>query len=194
LNKEKKAMDPTSPVSRPNVVMVESTARPTPRPSRVSFGEVLAAGATTLVNGAEVAMSKIPGSPVSAAAVRGSPSPGPMTIMSAGVPVNATPEGPGASVGLSGGGLAAGGVGSVGVGSGVGVSVGGVGVSVGGAPGGTDPTGGVEAALQQSAAQSLYYLQIQQQEDSQNRTFTALSNVLKTEHDTAKNAIGNIHS
>jgi len=174
----------------PNVVMVESTPRPTPAPARVSFGDVLAAGAASLVNGAEVAMSRLPGSPVTATAVRGGAPGGPMSVMNA-------PEGPGAGVGMGGGGLVMGaGVGAVGgvgpVGSGIGVNVGGVNVGVGTA--GADPTGGIEGALQQSAQLNLYYLQIQQVEDAQNRAFTAESNILKTEHDTAKNAIGNIHS
>jgi hypothetical protein len=39
---------------------------------------------------------------------------------------------------------------------------------------------------------NLYYLQIQEAVNSQNRSFTALSNVLKAEHDTVKTAIGNI--
>ena len=30
--------------ARPDIMMIESTARPTPAPSRVSFGQVLAAG------------------------------------------------------------------------------------------------------------------------------------------------------
>ena len=34
-------------VSRPDVVLVESAPRPTPRPPRMSFREVLAAGANT---------------------------------------------------------------------------------------------------------------------------------------------------
>ena len=90
-----------------------------------------------------------------------------------GLSVNATPEGP------------------------TGAGAGGVGVGVGGAGiGGTaaDPNGSIDASLQQSAQMNLYYLEVQEQVDAQNRTFTALSNVLKTEHDSAKSAIGNIHS
>jgi hypothetical protein len=58
----------------------------------------------------------------------------------------------------------------------------------------SDPTGGIDASLQQSAQLSMYYLQVQQEVDAQNRSFTALSNVLKTQHDSAKAAIQNIHS
>ena len=39
---------------------------------------------------------------------------------------------------------------------------------------------------------NLQYLQLQQQMQDENRRFTLLSNVMKTKHDTAKNAIGNI--
>lgn len=152
-----------------SVVMVESTPRPTPKPARVPFSQVLAAGANGLVKGAEIAMRAIPGSPITATAVRG----GAMTPMGAsGVGVTAVAEGPGASPG----------------GVGVGVGAGGVGVAVG-----TDPNGGdIGSALAQSQEMNLYYLQIQQQMNAQERSFSTLSNVLKSQHDTAKNAIGNI--
>lgn len=162
--------------ARPDMVMIESSGRPTPTPARVSFSQVLADGLSNLVQGAEVAASKLPGSPITAAAVRGG-----MTTMSApvaavgGTFVNATPEGPG---GISGAGSA------IGLG----------GVSVPTVAPDTSSSASIDSTLQQSAQLNLYYLQIQQQVDSQNRTFTALSNVLKTEHDSAKSAIGNIHS
>jgi hypothetical protein len=40
---------------------------------------------------------------------------------------------------------------------------------------------------------NLYYLQVQQEVNDQNRTFTALSNCLEVENNTAKSAISNIH-
>jgi hypothetical protein len=158
--------------SHPDIVMIESVNRPTPTPSRVTFGQVLAEGMSNIVHGAEVAASKLPGSPITAAAVRGG-----MTTMSASMPatgafVNATPEGPG-------------GAGGVGLGIGPGGGI---------ASTAADAGGSIDATLQQAAQMNLYYLQIQQQVDAQNRTFTALSNVLKTEHDSAKSAISNIHS
>jgi hypothetical protein len=161
--------------SRPDIVMIESSGRPTPTPARVTFSQVLEAGVSNIVRGAEVAASKLPGSPITAAAVRGG-----MTTMAApvasagGAFVNATPEGPG------------------GVGGGVPVIGPGTGVSTAGTD--TSGSGSIDTTLQQAAQMNLYYLQIQQQVDAQNRTFTALSNVLKTEHDSAKSAIGNIHS
>ena len=47
--------------------------------------------------------------------------------------------------------------------------------------------------MAQAQQQNLYYLQVQEEVNAQNRTFTALSNVLEVEHSTAKAAIGNIH-
>jgi hypothetical protein len=39
---------------------------------------------------------------------------------------------------------------------------------------------------------NLQYLQLQQQMQNENRQFTMVSNIMKTKHDTAKNAIANI--
>jgi hypothetical protein len=51
---------------------------------------------------------------------------------------------------------------------------------------------GIESSLVQSQELNLYYLQVQEQVNAQNRSFTTLSNVLKAQHDTVKTAIGNI--
>jgi hypothetical protein len=71
--------------------------------------------------------------------------------------------------------------------------------ALGAIPGASAVTGGttsadtsVEATLAQSQEMNLYYLQIQEQVNEQNRSFSTLSNVLKAEHDTVKTAIGNI--
>jgi len=70
-----------------------------------------------------------------------------------------------------------------------------------GAPAGTGVPGtggvgmegaGLEASLAQSQEMNLYYLQVQESVNAQNRSFTTLSNVLKAQHDTVKTAIGNI--
>lgn len=63
------------------------------------------------------------------------------------------------------------------------------GTTMGGMPG---EAAGVESSLAQSQDMNLYYLQIQEQVNAQNRSFTALSNVLKAQHETVKTAIGNI--
>jgi hypothetical protein len=93
------------------------------------------------------------------------------------VSVGTMPEGPG-------GGALGSGIGAV-------VGVTGSGVSGAGAPGASDPN--IEGSLAQAQEMNLYYLQIQEEVNAQNRTFTALSNVLEVEHNTAKSAIGNIH-
>ena len=49
-------------------------------------------------------------------------------------------------------------------------------------------------AMQQEARTSnLQYLQLQESMQRESRGFTAVSNVLKVKHDSAKSAIGNIH-
>ena len=168
---------PLNPI-RPDAVAVESAPRPTPTPVRIPFGQVLARGAGALVQGAQSAMSAIPGAPVMALSIRG-PS-GPLGG------VNVTPEGPGgAGSGVSLGGL-------------TGVALGGVnvtGIGTGGTLGATDggTSTGIDSTLQQSQQMNLYYLQVQETMNEQNRSFTTYSDVLKAEHDTAKTAIGNIH-
>ncbi len=165
------------PPVRSDVVTVPSVARPTPTPVRVSFGEILAKGASTLVAGAEAAMEALPGGSLFAAAIRGGSSSvgnvGPGSTMMAsghGAPLAMNAEGP-AGIGSSsvGGGFGAGGTGTGGVG-----------------------TGSLDQSLQQSQEMNLYFLQIQQEVNAQNQTFTTLSNVMKSEADTIKNAIGNL--
>ena len=39
---------------------------------------------------------------------------------------------------------------------------------------------------------NLQYLQLQSQMQHENRSYTAISNIMKTKHDTVKNSIGNI--
>jgi hypothetical protein len=136
-----------------------TTARPTPRPYRVQFSEVLAGGARGLVRGAENAMRVLPGGSLMSVAVRGGGTSGalPMTTRSASGTGPGSAEGPGTSSG---------------------------------AP--QTQEGGLDSSLAQAQEMNLYYLQIQEQVNAQNRSFSALSNVLKAEHDTVKTAIGNI--
>ncbi len=69
----------------------------------------------------------------------------------------------------------------------------------GGGAGGAPPSGEgdlLEATrtLQQEArTYNLQYLQLQENMQRESREFTALSNVMKVKHDSAKSAIGNIH-
>ena len=176
--------------SRTDVVAVQTQPRPTATPVRVQFADVLSGGAQALVRGAQAAVSVLPGAPLAAVAVRGG---------SLGFPTSATsglagvaglggvrsvasavtvgaPEGPGGATGAAS--LA---------------NVAGMSTGVGGATSGGTADGGLESTMAQSEQMNLYYLQVQEEVNAQNRTYTALSNVLEVEHSTAKSAIGNIH-
>lgn len=59
----------------------------------------------------------------------------------------------------------------------------------GGVPGDAPP---IETVLSRNADQNLYFLELQERISAENRSYTALSNVLKARHETVKNAIGNI--
>ncbi len=168
-------MDNSIPAFRPDVVSVQTAQRPTPMPVRVRFSEVLASGARALVQGAQAAVGALPGAPLLAVAVRSGAaslaapletSAGLFQSGGAGLLSATAPEGPSAA-GVVGLGLSA------------------------STP--TTPDGGLESSLAQSQAMNLYYLHIQEEVNTQSRTFTALSNVLEVEHNTAKSAISNIH-
>jgi hypothetical protein len=111
-----------------------------------------------------------------AVAVRGASGPG----TALGVPLSGTnmqamrssPEGP-VGAGQMGGGVMGGGIG-------------------GPAGAASGEAANIESSLAQSQEMNLYFLQVQEAVNAQNRSFTALSNVLKAQHDTVKTAIGNI--
>ncbi len=89
--------------------------------------------------------------------------------------------------GMVAGGAVDGGQGSVGM-------VGGGGVDALAASGDSSTTKMQETRRMQELNQSfnLQYLGLQQNMQSENRQFTTLSNIMKTKHDTAKNAINNV--
>jgi hypothetical protein len=76
-------------------------------------------------------------------------------------------------------------------------SPGSTGSPVGGAASGPDGDGDIvqaTRALQQEARTfNLQYLQLQEGMQRESREFSALSNVMRVKHDTAKSAINNIH-
>lgn len=166
---------------RPDITFASTSARVTPTgPRAARFGEVLS---NTVVQSAESAMRVLPGSPAMALAVRGAagsgalgvPMSGTMSTMSATTgspvgmssaqgPVAATGRTPGLSTPASG-------------------NLGGASAAEG---------AGVDASLQQSQDMNLYYLQLQENINAQNRSYSALSNVMKAQHETVKTAIGNI--
>ena len=152
------------PVIRPDVVSVETSARPTA--PQVPFADVLAGGARAFVSSAQSVVQSLPGSPLMAIAVR----PGTTALLSSST-VSTTPEGPGGAV--------AGTLGSTSA------------VAAGSSSGTGDD--GLSQTMAQDQQMNLYYLQVQEEVNAQNRTYSALSNVIEVEHNTAKTAIGNIH-
>jgi hypothetical protein len=148
-----------------------SAARVTAPPAQ-PFKAVMSAGANAILSGAEQAVTRLPGGPILAAAFRPGAADVGAPIVSA--PGAAAGTGPAGQVGsLTPEGTA----GTAGLGS--------------GAPAGAE-NGGVEAALNQSANQNLYFIEIQERISAESRSYSAISNVLKARHDTVKNAIGNI--
>jgi hypothetical protein len=174
--------------ARPDIAVATTSPRLTPTPPRASrFGEVLS---NTVVRSAESAMRLLPGSPVMAVAVRGATGgAGSLNVPMSVSGVGRGPEGPLASSARVGTPNLAG-VGGVG-GTGLG-GAGGVNPSSTMGTGATGEGAGLEASLQQSQDMNLYYLQVQETVNAQNRQFTTLSNLLKAQHDTVKTAIGNI--
>jgi len=155
--------------SRTDVIATDSAPRVTPS-SGVPFREMVTRGAGAILRGAEAAISSLPGAPIVAAAVRpqgavGTPL-GPSGALGPGAP-RLSPAMGAAAEGPPMGGAATG-------------------------PGSRGESSSVEGTLAQSQEFNLYYLQLQEQLSAENRTFSAMSNVLKTRHDTVKNAIGNI--
>ena len=66
---------------------------------------------------------------------------------------------------------------------------------LGSVAGGSDPAELRSASKQMQETQmsfNLQYLQLQNQMQNENRQYTAVSNIMKTKHDTVKNSISNI--
>ncbi|MEL6544240.1 MAG: hypothetical protein AAFQ82_06415 [Myxococcota bacterium] len=163
-----------------------------------SFGNVMGTGLTRTANavmaGGQLAAPFIPGGAVLSAAINGLGT------------VKSAAAGGGGAATVSSGMTASGGVNSFQVNGGAGTSVGGTVAgqgSVGVAGGGVDAlaaSGDSSAILMQETRQmqelnqsfNLQYLSLQQNMQSENRQFTTLSNIMKTKHDTAKNAINNV--
>jgi hypothetical protein len=140
-----------------------SAARVTAPPGQ-PFKSMMNAGASAVLSGAEQAVTRLPGGPILAAALRPAASAGPSAYGGAG----AVAQGSVAPEGTAG--TAA--------------------TDPAGAGGAAD--GGIESALSQSANQNLYFIEIQERISAESRSYSAISNVLKARHDTVKNAIGNI--
>jgi hypothetical protein len=139
-----------------------SAARVTAAPAQ-PFKAMMNAGAGAILSGAEQAMTRLPGGPILAAALRpGATDPG--SAQAGAAPARSlAPEGAAGTAGAGGTAVPGGGEG-----------------------------GNLEATLQQSASQNLYFIEIQERISAESRNYSTISNVLKARHDTVKNAIGNI--
>ncbi len=67
------------------------------------------------------------------------------------------------------------------------------GTAAGAAGGEGDLLAATRALQQEAQSANLQYLQLQENMQRENREFTALSNIMKVQHDSAKAAIQNIH-
>jgi hypothetical protein len=152
-----------------NVYATTTAPRVTPEPAR-PFQQVMNASSALIINGAEAAVTHLPGGGILAAAMRPVGSAGVGNVGSGAYALSLSrPEGP---TGTATSGLTSGTSGMT--------SASGVG----------DP--GIEQVMSQDADQNLYYLKLQEQMSAESRSYSAISNVLKARHDTMKNAIGNI--
>jgi hypothetical protein len=179
------------PPIKPNAPAATTTVsetRVTPVPGKARFGEVMK---NTVLAGAEVATQVLPGGPMMALALRGGGSAGarPAQTMSGSFGPLGTPALASTSVSPS---IASSPALTTPVATSTPTSAGAEGPTpAAGGPGGSS-AGSMDTAIAQSQEMNMYYLQIQEQVNAQNRSFTTLSNVLKAEHETVKTAIGNI--
>ena len=159
----------------PTDVYPTTTApRVTPEPAR-PFQQVMNASSAAIVNGAEAAVTHLPGGSILAAAMR----PGGAGIAPGLSASGGSPYGPSAAFNRAEGPT---GTATSALGSGVG--------SASTSAGAGDPS--IQQVMSQDADQNLYYLKLQEQISAESRGYSAVSNVLKARHDTMKNAIGNI--
>ena len=182
-----------------------SRVRQTPK---TDFGSIMKTG---LTRGANVVMSAgrlaapfIPGGATVSAAIQGV---GHLRAATGGLSASSSGLGAGGAnatgltmTGATGGGSVTTGLGVTGgIGGGSTIATGGIGVTGGtGAIGGSagDPNAQLLSATQQmqemNMSFNLQYLMLQQKMQGENRQFTLVSNIMKTKHDTAKNAISNV--
>jgi hypothetical protein len=141
-----------------------SATRVTAAPGQ-PFKSMMSAGASAILSGAEQAVTRLPGGPILAAALRPGPSDVGSAQTSAAAGQSLSPEGAAGTSGAS---------------------------ALGAPPGAGAEGSSLESALSQSANQNLYFIEIQERISAESRNYSAMSNVLKARHDTVKNAIGNI--
>lgn len=149
----------------PSLTVSASALRVTPPPAR-PFSSLLDSGANAVLEGAEAAAQRLPGGPALVAAVRDGQA-GPAYAPGQSYPSQSL-YGPSGSASPTEATGASGSVGS------------------------TAGSGHIESALARQTQDNLYYLGLQQRIQDETRHFQAVSNVLKTQHDSVKNAIGNL--
>lgn len=163
----------------------QSRARQAPK---TDFGSVMSTGlsrtANAVMNAGQLAAPFIPGGAVLSAAINGVGA----------VKASAQGYSDSTSIGSNSTGLVTGSGMTATIGSTAGTSVPG---TVGAVPGAvTGDSGTMMAQMQQfqemNMSFNMQYLMLQQKMQSENRQYSALSNVMKTKHDTAKNAINNV--
>jgi hypothetical protein len=145
-----------------------TAARTTAPPAR-PFQQLISASSNAIVSSAEQVATRLPGGPALVAAVRSNPG-------AVGAAPARSPEG--ATTALGGTASGAGSPGALG-------ALGSGGAAAGGAP-------SMDGVLAQGSDQNMYFLELQERISQESRAYTAISNVLKTRHETVKNAIGNI--
>ena len=164
-------------------IQLDTSSTTVRQSARTDFGTQMrngiAAGANTVGNAVGVAAPFVPGAAVVSAAVTG-----------AGSAIQG-----GGATGLGNGGTVT--VGSDGVplgGPGLGTQVSAGGTGTGGTTGNNqqdllNQTKGMQEMMQSF---NLQYLQLQEKMQAENRSFSTVSNVMKTKHDTAKSSISNV--
>ncbi len=152
--------------SRIESINVAPTSESRAEPGRFSQALRAAAGsvATGIAAGVQLAAPYVPGGTVLSAAVRGAAQ-------------GSAVRGASASAALAAGGSAKSSAAA----------------AAAGADGGGDVIEATRALQQEAQTFNLQYLQLQESMQRESREFTALSNVMKVKHDSAKSAINNIH-
>ena len=164
------------------VAIDQSRVRQTPK---TDFGNVmktgLSRGADAVVNAGALAAPYIPGGAVVSAAITGM---GQLKSSASGQGSMATAPN-GSSLNLAGG---VGGGGTAGMSS----NMDAIATRAQGGDGQAQMMMATREMQEMNMSFNLQYLQLQQKMQSDNRQFTLMSNIMKTKHDTAKNAINNV--
>ena len=169
-------------------VQLDSSSTTVRQSPRTDFGTQvrngIAAGAGTAGEAIGVAAPFVPGAAVVSAAVSGAAG----GIQGSGGGLGGAG---GSAVASNGGGLSAGGTNIPLNGPGLGTPTGSGGTSSGGGSQ-QDLINQTKDMQEMMASFNLQYLQLQEKMQAENRSFTTVSNVMKTKHDTAKSSISNV--